>query len=146
MSTPDDMGDMAEAMVPIAQQLIGAVHDDGPAAVARVFSIVPPGHLHALCVVLAAMVDPTKKPSDLLAWVDWDGPRRDPTLFDGSPDPEDPKFWSDQECHHLWRVYRSAKQPQTPLGQIRVRRGYLEWERRRADRRRKAPPQPAPVR
>ena len=131
--TPDQLGDLAEEMVPIAQQLIGAVHDDGPSAVARVFAIVPEAHMPALAVVLAAMCDPTRTAGDMLAWVNWDGPQhRDPTLFDGNPDPEDARTWSDAECHRLWRQHRSAKRERlSDLERIRLLRGYREWERRR---------------
>lgn len=149
MSSSEELGDLAESLVPVAQQLIGAVHDDGPGAVARVFAIVPPAHLQALAIVLAGMCDPTKKPSDMLAWVNWDGvTHRDPTLFDGTLDPEDARGWSDSECHLLWRQYRSAglvngDNRYSDVEKIRLRRGYLEWERRRAERRRKGHPHEA---
>jgi len=67
--SPEERADLAEALVPVAAALIGAVHDEGAQAVARVLGVVAPENLPALAVVLAAMVDPDMSPGDLLAWV-----------------------------------------------------------------------------
>jgi hypothetical protein len=69
---PRQRGDLAEAMVPLAARLAGAVHDRDPAAVACLLGKVPAGAKDALAVVLAAMVDVDQSPRDLLAWVRWD--------------------------------------------------------------------------
>ena len=66
MSSPD----LAESLVPIAAQLIGCVRDFGPQDVAAVLAKVPDGRHDALAVVLAAMVDPDARPSQLLAWTE----------------------------------------------------------------------------
>jgi DNA-directed RNA polymerase specialized sigma24 family protein len=55
-------------LVPIAAELVGVVRDYGPDDVAAVLARVPDGRHDALAVVLAAMVDPDKRPSQLLAW------------------------------------------------------------------------------
>jgi hypothetical protein len=47
---------------------VGTVRDEGPAAVAAVLARVPDGRHDALAVILAAMIDPDAKASDLLAW------------------------------------------------------------------------------
>jgi DNA-binding NarL/FixJ family response regulator len=62
------MDELADALVPIAAELVGTVRDYGPADVAAVLARVPDGRLDALAVVLAAMVDPDARPSDLLKW------------------------------------------------------------------------------
>ena len=59
---------IATSLVPLAAQLIGVVRDYGPDDVAAVLARVPDGRHDALAVVLAAMVDPDARPSDLLAW------------------------------------------------------------------------------
>jgi hypothetical protein len=66
--------DLAERMVPVAAQLVGAVHDDGPDEVAAILRKIRPQQYDALAVVLAAMVDPELTPAELLAWVQWDEP------------------------------------------------------------------------
>jgi hypothetical protein len=60
--------DLADSLVPIAAELIGVVHDYGPADVAAVLARVPDGRHDALAVILAAMVNPDARPSELLAW------------------------------------------------------------------------------
>jgi hypothetical protein len=65
----------AEALVPIAAELVGTVRDYGIDDVRAVLARVPHGNLDDLAVVLAAMVDPDQSARDLLAWVD---PERQP--------------------------------------------------------------------
>ena len=59
-----------EQLLPIAAELIGCVHDYGPAEVADVLARVPEGRHDALAVVLAAMVDPDRPAAELLAWLE----------------------------------------------------------------------------
>jgi hypothetical protein len=59
---------IAEELARIAAELVGTVHDFGPDVTARVLEKVPADQLPAFAVVLAAMVDPTRSVSDLLAW------------------------------------------------------------------------------
>ena len=59
---------LADALVPLAAELVGTVRDFGPEDVAAVLARVPEGRHDALAVVLAAMVDPDARPSQLLAW------------------------------------------------------------------------------
>ena len=130
--------DLAEAMVPFAMRMVGAVHDDGPGAVTEVLSEVHPDNLPALVVVLAAMVDPTKTPGYLLRWLN-DGP----ALFDTDPyilDTVSPRDWSDTVCHRLWREYRRVSEPGSDWLHQKRQAGYREWERRRKDRQRKGLP------
>ena len=54
-----------------AARLVGAVHDEGPDVVAALLADAPAGRLDAVCVALAAMVDPDRTPGELLAWTDW---------------------------------------------------------------------------
>lgn len=67
---PPDHETLADALVPIAAELVGVVRDYGPADVAQVLARVPAGRYDALAVVLAAMVDPDARPSQLLAWTE----------------------------------------------------------------------------
>lgn len=67
-SGDDPAGDLAEQLVPVAARLVATVHDEGPQAVAEALAQVPGGRLDALAVVLAAMVDPDARISELLAW------------------------------------------------------------------------------
>lgn len=60
--------DLADALVPIAAQLIGCVREYGPDDVSAVLAQVPDGRHDALAVILAAMVDPDSTPKELLAW------------------------------------------------------------------------------
>lgn len=59
---------LADELVPIAAELVGVVRDYGPEDVAAVLARVPDGRHDALAVVLAAMVNPDARPSQLLAW------------------------------------------------------------------------------
>ena len=58
---PDDL-------INTAAQLIGCVRDYDPKEGAAVMDPLTPAHWYSLCFVLAAMVDPDKSPSELLAW------------------------------------------------------------------------------
>lgn len=81
---PPEHEQLAETLVPIAAELVATVRDYGPDDVARVLARVPAGRHDALAVVLAAMVDPDARPSQLLAWTDAGPvPSRDftPTAF-----------------------------------------------------------------
>lgn len=60
----------AEALVPIAAELVGTVRDYGTDEVRAVLARVPHGNLDDLAVVLAAMVDPDARPAELLAWTE----------------------------------------------------------------------------
>lgn len=60
--------ELAEACVPVAAQLIATVRDYGPDDVRAVLATVPQGRYDALCVVLAAMVDPDSNAAQLLEW------------------------------------------------------------------------------
>lgn len=64
--------DQAERMVPVAAALVGAVHDGGPGEVAALLAGIPAHDRDALAVVLAAMVNPDRTVTELLAWVTWD--------------------------------------------------------------------------
>jgi len=127
--TPDAYGDLAENLVPVAGQLVGAVHDDGIGAVARILSGVHPDHMYALAVVLAAMVDPDSPPSELLGWVTWDDvpAYTQESLLSAAHDSasSDPGDWSDEECKRRHRKQRSGSVEYLDY------LGYLEWERRR---------------
>lgn len=60
--------ELADALVPIAAQLVATVRDYGPEDVKAILAQVPEGRHDALAIVLAAMVNPDKRPRDLLAW------------------------------------------------------------------------------
>lgn len=60
---------LAEALVPIAAELIGTVREYGVEDVSAVLARVPAGRHDALAVVLAAMVDCDRSPSELLGWI-----------------------------------------------------------------------------
>lgn len=152
MATPESLGDLAESLVPVATQLVGAVHDDGAGAVARVLCGIHPDHLPALAVVLAACVDPDSTLDELLGWVTWDEspahfqPSLLMTVPSGQAKPVStddghlsfaPDEWSDDECrarHSRHRSRNSAGRPDEYLDRL----GYLEWERRRKRRERRA--------
>ncbi|HEY6014323.1 MAG TPA: hypothetical protein VIU37_09955 [Candidatus Limnocylindrales bacterium] len=142
--TPADLADLAESLVPVAAQLVGAVHDDGPGEVGRILSAVDPGHLPGLAVVLAAMVDPDASAAELLAWVTWDDspPPREATLFGATfgdyvpsarPASLDPREWSDDYCRSLHVAWRKRQRGTgDPLGTPRIEQmGHREWDRRR---------------
>lgn len=56
----------AESLVPLAAELVATIRDYSPDDTARVLARVP--DMSALAIVLAAMVDPDARPSELLAW------------------------------------------------------------------------------
>lgn len=145
--TPDDLSDLAESLVPLAARLAGAVRDD-VAEVGRVLALVPPAHMHALAVVLAAMVPDDRTPRELLSWVDWgdDAVVRQASLFDAAADPgvreEFPDTWTDDMCKRLHRAWRKRigdgaadRRPGDTGGDPMLERlGYLQWEQRRKRR------------
>jgi hypothetical protein len=64
-----------DTLAPLVARLIGAVHDEGPDAITGALiacRALPAPHeinpADAIPVMLAAMVDPTRRPSELLAW------------------------------------------------------------------------------
>lgn len=132
MSTYEDLGDRAEQMVPVAARLVGAVHDDGPATVARIIATVTPENTPALLVVLAAMVDAEQSPGTLLAWVDASLNDRynSPTLFTTGSESNDPRAWPDHICHQLAKEYRRDPDGE-PRDETRLLAAYREWDRRR---------------
>lgn len=66
----DQTEQLIDEIVPLAAELVGTVRDYGPGEVAAVLARVPDGRHDALAVVLAAMVDPDARQSDLLSWAD----------------------------------------------------------------------------
>jgi hypothetical protein len=76
---------VAVDLVPVAAELVGIVHDHGPHAYADVFARVPADQWHALAVVLAAMVDPSRRVSELLAWTHHPARSLDGTDYDINP-------------------------------------------------------------
>lgn len=167
MSTYDSLGDLAEESVPRASLLVEAVHDGGPAEVGRLLADLDRRQLNALAVVLAAMVDPDATLHELLGWVPpLDRPVQHPTLFAMSEEVEaearmyerrlqrarrrpvidldatgkvrlgpaerkETAVLDDDSCKVLHAAYRRGDQSRA------ARLGYLEWERRRAERRRR---------
>ena len=135
--TPDDLGDLAETMVPVAQRLVGAVHDDGPGEVARALAGRSPQELYALIVVLAGMVDPNRTPSELLAWTNFAAlPTRQESLFAAMTHHDPSSAWPDALCIQLHQEYRH--EGLDPARAAVARLGYLEWEKRRKRRHRVA--------
>lgn len=146
MSTPTDLADLAESLVPVASRLVGAVHDDGVAEIGRLLHAMNPCDYPALCVVLAAMVDPDRSAADLLSWVTWDEdspPTPDSTLFGdigtSSSSLVEAEFtrpveqWSEATCKRMrsaWRK-RLAGRPVEGGNPVLERRGALEYDRRR---------------
>lgn len=59
-----------EHLVDLALELVTVVRDGGPNEVRDVCARVPHGAHDSLAVVLAAMVDPDRTPTQLLGWVD----------------------------------------------------------------------------
>jgi hypothetical protein len=146
VSTHTDLADLAESLVPVAVQLIGAVHDGGTAEVGRVLHGVPEAELPALCVVLAAMTDPDLTPEQMLSWVTWEEQPPiipEATLFADLGIPEDrprpkldevrnelarpPAEWSDTTCRRFHAAYTRGAQGDEAL----TLAGEREYQRRR---------------
>lgn len=67
--TPE-AGDLMEACIDHALQLVATVHGDGDAGnVAALLASCPQGRWDAVLVALAGMVDPDARVTDLLAWM-----------------------------------------------------------------------------
>ncbi len=66
--------------VTLAQQLVGAVHECNRRRISELTHTASRQQLTAATVALAAMVDPDRKPSELLAWLD------DPETYDARID------------------------------------------------------------
>lgn len=87
--TAEQRGDMAEALLPVAANLVALVHGDGGAPDVRdVLSGLSGHEKDGLLVVLAGLVDPDRSLVEALRWVDFDERgeplRRDPVGPAGS--------------------------------------------------------------
>ena len=147
MSTRDDMDALVERTIPVAMRMIGAVHDDGLPTIARTLAPLSDQERAALIVVLAAMVDPDKPVSELLAWVNWEStPTETMTLFGLAPSldesSDNPHLWSDLQCHELAKRHRRVNVDLTAFEEARLLAGYREWDRRRKRRNRGTPQAP----
>lgn len=78
VATPSGEAWIDSALIPTAAELVGLVRDYGPDAIEDLLDRVPDhddyahtpgGRYGALCVALAAMVDPDKPLSELLGWL-----------------------------------------------------------------------------
>ena len=98
---------LVDALVPLAAELVATVRDYGPADVAAVLQRVPAGRHDALAVVLAAMVDPDARPSELLAWVDG-GPVQSRSGFE-PPSRPDKQLRECPECGGQYRITHLAR-------------------------------------
>ncbi|GAB2964194.1 hypothetical protein [Saccharothrix stipae] len=72
---PATVEDYLDALAPLVARLVGAVHDEGPdditGALIACRALPAPHQIDpqaAIPIMLAAMVDPDKRPSELLAW------------------------------------------------------------------------------
>ena len=65
MAPPMAGSDRARDALPLALRLVGEVRDGDARAVQQ---LLESADLPALCVILAALVDDRRRPSDLLAW------------------------------------------------------------------------------
>ncbi|MER5350643.1 hypothetical protein ABT093_09960 [Kitasatospora sp. NPDC002551] len=71
--TPEERGDLAEAMLPYASRLACLTHGDGDAEdIQRTIARLDDTQRAALIVVLASMVDPDAALQDVLGHVTWD--------------------------------------------------------------------------
>lgn len=80
--TPEERGDLANRMLPVAARLACIAHGDGDVRdVAHALGPLDRVELVAVAVALAAMVDPDARLDDLLGHVTWDehGMPADPT-------------------------------------------------------------------
>lgn len=70
--TPEQRGDLAEAMIPVAANLVTLVHGDGgPEDVQEVLTSLDPRQKDALLIVLAGLVDPDQPISKALGWLEF---------------------------------------------------------------------------
>lgn len=70
---PEQRGDLAERMLPVAANLAVLVHGDGgPEDVAEVLAGLDDTEKNALIVVLAGLVDPDQPVGKALGWLDFD--------------------------------------------------------------------------
>lgn len=131
MTTSEELADLAEGVVPVADRLVHAVHFEGVAAVARLLDGLSRDERAALPIVLAAMVDPTVEPEEALAWASVALPDPAPSLFDGVDLASDPRTWSDEVIRKLALEFeRSPRFPRSLADAERLRRAQVEWERR----------------
>lgn len=85
-----DPDGLIEQVLPVALDVIVAVHDDGPGAVEQALrQVTSHRHAQALVVLLAAMVDPDRSLRETLAWLD--GPARATPLRIRVPGPPPPR-------------------------------------------------------
>lgn len=119
--TPPMVGsDRARDCVPLALTLVGAVRDDDNALVQQVLDEADPA---SLAVILAAMVDDTRRPSDLLAWA--------------QPDP-DLDGWTMSAVLAAHRTYEQHRvRGELDLLSSKVREGQRLYDRRASRLRRK---------
>lgn len=68
----ENLGALAERMVPVAASFVGVVRDEDRDGVTSFLSGLTEHERAALPVILAAMVPDDLSPADLLRWVTWD--------------------------------------------------------------------------
>ncbi len=78
-----DQDRLEREAITLAQQLVGAVHECNRRRIGELIRNATPQQRYSVIVTLAAMVDPDRKPSDLLAWLD------DPQTYDARIDRQD---------------------------------------------------------
>lgn len=126
MSTPEQY---ADNLATLALRLVGAVHDEGPNAVRGALvacrCLTPPRGIDpddALIVLLAAMVDPDKRRSELLGWL---------TPRDGHPVGLIPKKTGDYRCNPLAvEMAISGALPARSLNPVEAREAVMVLKRR----------------
>ncbi|MEU9578763.1 hypothetical protein [Streptomyces chilikensis] len=91
--TPEQRGDMVEAVLPEATSLAVEVREGTPDDIRTRLAGLSRHELEAVAVVLAAMVDPDRTLGELLGWVDFDEHGRpvEGTVRQGAS-------WSVREC------------------------------------------------
>lgn len=110
------MNTLPPAAITTAQRIIGAVRDLDADAIAELVAQADA----AVIVALAAMIDDTRTPRELLAWTD------------GGPEHvlEWRRGLTDQQCKDYAALFKAGdKEPETIDG-------YREWDRRRGLKRR----------
>lgn len=71
--TPEERGDLAERLLPVAAKLVCIVHGDGgPRDIHQAVARLTSDERDALLVVMAGLVDPDAPVDDVLGYVTWD--------------------------------------------------------------------------
>ncbi len=65
-----DRGDLIESLIPVARRWVSAVHREDAASLQRIAASLPGQDWVAFATLLGAMIEPDRRPEELLGWTE----------------------------------------------------------------------------